>query len=533
MKKIVLLILVLNGLSLSIDAQSKLDQNWILGFRNSAPNNPSVGYYGGMKMKFENNTVSLDTFKIYCTTPTGVANNSEGNLLFYTSGCSIYNSQDEIMENGEDIHEGENIFCPPNAYVPGDDLIKSGTIVLNVPNSADKYVVLNLRIEGDLFSKMILTEVDMAQNNGLGKVIQKNILLLQDSLVDAVSSVRHANGRDWWIIVPRGTNRSFWKILLTPEGVQMPLLETLPPPYTPFTFTYFIETSEPPYTEEVLLPEYIIECHSIQANFSPNGKYYFRMVKGQEIEIYDFDRCTGALQLRRLVPIPSYDSNIPNDLAPAGGLAISPNSNLLYFNNTQQLLQLNISTDSIQTSTPIQIAYYDGFYQDSPLFAANFFQMRNAPDGKIYMTSGNGVRVLHVINQPNQPGLACDFKQHSFALPKWTSWVLNYFPNFNLGAETGSNCDSLSTSAEQYNKRNNYLKVQPIPADDMINLQFDDPFDGKIEVFSSVGALIDECTLRNCTNTSINTSYYPDGIYFITCKKEQINYSIKRFIVHH
>jgi hypothetical protein len=47
------------------------------------------------------------------------------------------------------------------------------------------------------------TVVDMSQNNGLGQVVSKNNLILADTLSScALQAVRHANGRDWWILAP-------------------------------------------------------------------------------------------------------------------------------------------------------------------------------------------------------------------------------------------------------------------------------------------------------------------------------------------
>ncbi|MEO8069327.1 MAG: T9SS type A sorting domain-containing protein, partial [Flavobacteriales bacterium] len=66
-----------------------------------------------------------------------------------------------------------------------------------------------------------------------------------------------------------------------------------------------------------------------------------------------------------------------------------------------------------------------------------------APDGKIYISTGNGTFKLHVINQPDSLGLACDLVQHGIDLPTYWFNSLPNHPNYHLGALDGSICDSL------------------------------------------------------------------------------------------
>ena len=534
-KKLFLIIWVCCAIVLH--GQSKRDQNWILGKTNNAAGDLSNGYYGGMQFKFENGTVKIDTIDIRTTTPTGVANDENGNLLFYTNGCSIFNRQHEIMENGTDITGGETLWCG-YIYQPGNVFVKSGTVVLPLPDSDTRYMVVNLALVntiefGPYYGKIVCAEVDMSANGGLGKVVQSNTTIVEDSLVDALSAVRHANGRDWWIMVPRGTDRAFWQILVTPQGLQPAVLQTSQPPYTPFTLQTIKDIDVWPY-EYVTLNEYQYEGGGIQASFSPDGTKYCRIVKEQEVEVYDFDRCSGVLSLRRLVPVHSFEYPDSLTYTSASGLAISPNSRYLYFNNNEELFQLDISDDSLASSVPILIDTYDGFFNDFHVFAANFFQMRNAPDGKIYMGCGNGTRVLHVIEQPNEPGLACSFKQHGLVLPRWHIWIINYFPNFNLGAAIGSSCDSLSVGTEQATDQWAKTTVRPNPADGYIDLQFGDIFTGGIEVYTASGVFVQSKQYSAALTAHISVADLPNGMYFLRCVEDDgKRYHIYRVVVTH
>lgn len=60
------------------------------------------------------------------------------------------------------------------------------------------------------------------------------------------------------------------------------------------------------------------------------------------------------------------------------------------------------------------IGVFDGY--QSP-FPTTFFNAQLAPDCKVYINSLTTVDVLHVIHNPDEPGLACNFEQHAVQLP--------------------------------------------------------------------------------------------------------------------
>ena len=170
---------------------------------------------------------------------TGVANDENGNLLFYSTGCKIISKNFEVMENGDDIDSGaDNIESCPD--LGGALYLKNGTFVL--PDSKDEniYNVFYLRIirtsdTSNLIDRLYQARVDVSANNGLGRVLEKNKVILEDSLRNQISVTRHGNGRDWWIVFPRGVGREFWRILVGSEGTQVLDMITIPEPQPPFS----------------------------------------------------------------------------------------------------------------------------------------------------------------------------------------------------------------------------------------------------------------------------------------------------------
>ncbi|MEO8590451.1 MAG: hypothetical protein ABI432_13835, partial [Flavobacteriales bacterium] len=96
-----------------------------------------------------------------------------------------------------------------------------------------------------------------------------------------------------------------------------------------------------------------------------------------------------------------------------------------------------------------------------------------APDGKIYISTGNGTQHLHVIHTPDEPGLACNMEQHGIALPRYFSNSLPNHPNYHLGPVDGSVCDSLGINTGLDEEQQSIeLKAFPNPSDGRFTLSW-------------------------------------------------------------
>ncbi len=502
-------------------SQSKRDARWVMGYYSSLPGNENTDEFGGMYLTFENGVVKIEKFDIFSDTPMATANDENGNLLFYSTGCTIFNRKMQVMDNGNAINPSS--YCQKNE--DSFTFIRSGGIAL--PNPANnqlwynfQYTFKDTTISGwPLIHQLYLTTVDMTGDDSLGSVVRKQDIMIEDTLTGMYSAVRHGNGRDWWVVVPRGTNHSFWRMQITPQGVQPAVLQTLPPPYTPFNHTVIINTEQPPYYYDTIpVSEYNSEANNGQADFSPDGHTYARIIPNYgDVEIYDFNRCTGLLKLRRVFPVPRspYPTDPEYNLPPACGLSFSPDSRYLYFSNTGGLYQLDLSDN---TSDYVLIGTYTGF--QTQFFYVTFFQMHLAPDGKIYMGTSYGTKYLHVIDHPNEAGLACGFRERGLELPRWTSWTINYFPNFNLYDDPYGSCDSLGINDPNYTGASLFeeFKVFPNPASaGLIKVYVPPCASARVSVFSIDGKLLYE--MKEVTGNviyGIDCSDWASGVYVVT-----------------
>ncbi|MBK8193441.1 MAG: hypothetical protein IPK76_09575 [Lewinellaceae bacterium] len=258
---------------------------------------------------------------------------------------------------------------------------------------------------------------------------------MKDSLMTSeLTAVRHANGMDWWIITPQYNNDRYYVFLLTKNGI----VDTL--------------------DQQIGMARTV---DSWQCAFSNDGTKFVRYGPVDDIYIFDFNRSTGQLSNFRFIPLEeeTYQGNQPV----AGGCAFSPNSRFLYISSQYAIYQFDLWADDIEASKQL-IAVYDNFYSPYP---TTFNTMQLGPDCKIYISIPNGVDVLHVINSPDEPGLACDLVQHGVSLPSYNA-AMPLFPNYRLGATPSYPCDSTLSVRVNAPVPSNGVMVMPNPASDQL-----------------------------------------------------------------
>lgn len=462
MLKILNLLLLL---PLSLLAQDKHDYNWMLG---TPPNNPA-NLYGGSWIKFHSEPPEVSFFN----TPLRLASHAtvsdkDGQLLFYTNGCKIANWQHQIMSNGDSLNPGKtyNDYCKNNGSYP----VVQGHLILPWPESEHRHILFHMRIADGfdlLKTEMLSSVVDMSLENGLGGVIPKykNQIAVDDTLAPMLTAVRHGNGRDWWVVVPRNASNGYYRLLLTPAGLSGPYIQHLG---TPWTYQYW----------------------SGQAAFSPDGSWYARANPHNELHLFRFDRCTGLLSQPLKLPLPG---------AFACGVAFSPNSQRLYVGTGFDLFQYDLTKTNVAGSKKL-VGQYDGYTMGG--LATNFFQMMPAPNGKIYMTSTTGVTVMHTIHNPNALGLACDFQQHDLLLPTRRHWMPPNFPHFRLYDLPGSPCDTLGISAAPAPTlpAGSPVALWPNPAEESCTVQY-----------LGAGHLAGQWALHSSTGQVARQGVWPEG----------------------
>jgi PKD repeat protein len=387
------------------------DHVWLFGYGSQSPN-PG---FGGTVIDF--NTIPPDIFYQYNEMNFDITDASmsdiNGELQFYTNGIYVANKEYQVMANGANINPGQYA----DEHADYGYFLNQGAFAVPHPDGSNRYFLIHAdkrypTEQVDWNSKYLYYSlIDMNLESELGKIVAKNQVIINDTLTTGhLTAVRHANGRDWWMIEHEMSSKDYHRVLITPEGIDNVGMAS-----TSFS-----------------IPEEGIG----QSVFSSDGSVFARMNaynfdNGQQIEIYKFDRCSGYLteQLKIL-----YD-----DDAYTAGIAISPNSRFLYVPSFGNLYQFDLQAADIIGSK--QTIHYDGFTENGA--STGFFLAQLAPDGKIYISASNTVHYLHVIHQPNLPYPDCMVEQHGITLPTYNSFSMPNFPNYRLGPLDGSPCDTL------------------------------------------------------------------------------------------
>jgi len=396
-------------ISVNVTIAQKHDHTLLFGYDGgeASPNDPegcvtTMTFEDGAA-KFVDNQVINMSFN-----DTNVSMSDEaGNLIFYYNGVYIENAEFKPMEGGDTLNVWEDL---------GSDTPQGG-IALPYPGQPGKYILFHET--EDYFAiplwsfegvALYYSIIDMAENNGLGRVTERKTLLLADTLsYGQLTAVRHANGRDWWLLVGESHTNRFYSFRIDISGIQLVNIQSIGSPRKDgFGHSYF----SPDGTK-------YMSSHAI--DFGPNGEYIY---------IYDFDRCSGLLSNVKEIHL----------LGNVGsGIAISPNSRFLYCAVEEYLYQYDLESANIIGSR-ITVGTYNGHVDPFP---TKFDKCFLAPDGKIYVVTSSGSRTLHLVNRPDEVGSGCDFQQPGIRLPCYNANSFPHFPNYRLGPLDGSACDTL------------------------------------------------------------------------------------------
>jgi len=375
-----------------------------------SPNNPE----GGINiLRFEEGNLQISDNQLidmWFNDTDAAISDSAGNLLFYFNGVYLEDISRQIMENGDTL----------NAYIETGYDLPQGAIIIPYPGHSNQYILFHeeegyVDIPGWTSSCLGLyySVIDMTYNNGLGKVIERKVPLLIDTLeYGKLALCRHANGRDWWLAVGKSHTNVFYSILINPKGVHLVRAQAV---------------------------GLIREDSFGQASFSPDGTKYIisggygaSINAGQSIEIYDFDRCRGEFSNHHQIIFNDHTNTLM-------GSIISPNSRWLYAPSIRLLYKFDLWATNIGSSKEL-IDEYEPFNDPFP---TAFMMGYLAPDDKIYIYTTSGSRTLHVIHKPDEAGADRAFEQHGIRLHCYNSSSLPTFANYRLGPVDGSACDTL------------------------------------------------------------------------------------------
>jgi hypothetical protein len=469
------------------------------GYSQKRENIWELGYHGkilgGAGINFINGTP--DTFtSVYRPMTFFLTDNSicdsNGNLLFYTNGQYIANRKNDSLQNCKNFNPGiEN-----EEYAnQGQPYIES-FVILPDPGNSNRYYVIGTNGE-EVYSRGFYQDkpldikysiVDMTKDSGYGGIdsSHKAITIFKDSLARGfITACKNGNGRDWWIIIHQWYYNRFYKLLLTSNGISKIDSQNI----------------------GSIIPNDVIG----QACFSPDGSHYALIRNSGDLDIFNFDRCSGLFSDSINIKVP-IDAPYEYIYGPFG-CAFSSSGRFLYVDDESHLYQYDLQSGNINTSK-ILIAHYHHDPIIDPDSIDLFFPMQLRPDNKIYMNTLGGSQYFHVINSPDSAGLNSNFKQYQLVISDF-NLAIPTFPNYQLGPELGSDCDTL-TSIQNTKVNRLKLSAYPNPVHTSFFLSYHLPQNtsGEVEVFNLLGQRIYSATLSPWSSIhEIDAGKWANGIY--------------------
>ncbi|NRA49125.1 MAG: T9SS type A sorting domain-containing protein, partial [Phaeodactylibacter sp.] len=350
--------------------------------------------------------------------------------------------------------------------------------------------------------RILYSVVDMSANQGLGRVVEKNVALFEEhTAAGQLTAVRHANGEDWWVVSALDQSPEYAFFLLDNMGTEFSHIDSIG------------------------LPASYRGSRGGQANFSPDGQYYARY-SADGLFLMEFDRQAGELSAFQHIPIP--------DVHARGGVAFSPSSELCYVSAFDTIMQFDLMAPDIGASGTV-VAVYDGFVD---LFAITFGNLQLGPDCKIYCKVFAAVPYLHVIHQPNERGTACQVEQRGVVLPYRNYSMLPHFPNYRLGPLIPGEappppCETVVSTPTAPLPGRPGFSLYPNPASGFTTVEFSTPLSGRVSItlYSLQGQQVLQKTAgEGAQQIILETAALPGGTYFCRVTGVDGITDVKKFV---
>jgi gliding motility-associated-like protein len=347
----------------------------------------------GKQVNFQSGSFEFTDFTGNPNTKASICD-KEGNLVLYTNGRTIWNSNHEIVLNGEKL-------------IPDDAFQNKRPIFVPYPKKDGWYILFYEEeyydnIPRGLYgNKLFYAEIDTKANNGKGEVVRQKIKI-HDNYHSGPTIAGFCDNSFYWLVNDRNDNT------VIDKGIDR---------------IYFYKIDENGVNPVPVINEHFMIGNSGSYRFSPNGDKLSFFMDGSFIGnvIADFNFKTGELYNPKII----YDYFVFSR-------EFSPDSRLLYYFFGPYLLQVDASitdngtfyqsVDTIFTLRQNKDVSYPG--QD----------IRLAPDGKLYIHYIDAItrkNKLGRINKPNLKGSACEpelnLRDIDFYNFKFPDFVTSFF----------------------------------------------------------------------------------------------------------
>ncbi|BDS14743.1 T9SS type A sorting domain-containing protein [Aureispira anguillae] len=474
-------IFIVLGLIYSLNCFAQQHDNyWLVGAGQSGIKSTQITFSGSFALDSISRNMRINRAAISIS-------DSIGNLIFYSNGIKIHNAQHQLMQNGDSLNPGQVADNFRQTGYP----INESMIAIPHPVQTNKYYIFHQAITNTsaiagFADKLYYTLVDMNLNGGLGEVEIKNQILLEnDSMCGGqLEVVKHGNGRDWWLIQPMSGTNGYHVFLIAGNIIS-------------YHHKQYLGTSK------------ILGSEAAgQATFSHQGDKYFRYDYRNDLDIYDFDRCSGYLSNYLHIPVIDSIDNLAGSGA-SSGAAVSLNDRYLYVSSWIYMYQFDLWASNIAASKDT-VAIHDNFTPTA--IPTLFSSIQTAPDGKIYGRAYSN-QYLHVVDYPDLAGTACNVRQHGIDIFFHNGQFLPNMPHYRTPRLAGSACDTL-TNVVDIQKVMNQVTLYPNPSSNSVTIESESVIENVI-IYDALGREVNNLQTINQRIVELGIRDLENGIYTV------------------
>ncbi len=335
----------------------------------NSQNETANWYFGnGAGLSFNNGVLTvLNDGNMVAPEGCTAISDRDGNLKFYSNGETIWNSNHQVMSNGNGLS--------------GDVNLTQNSIVVPNPTNEDIYYLFTLRTAvGNFFSPGVYYSTIDFSSNPLGVVTDKNIRILNTS-----------SERITGIFLPE---ENYFKVITFSKEPYVPVFGTPPPTNIEINTFNFIDVTSAgvSYSSSTIVDRATLsEVGAMK--ISPNGQKLAIADNGRgRIFMYNINAASDQVEYTSYINTGVFGAP---DLPPYS-VEFSPNSKVLYFTyGYGAVFRYDLFSPSL-TNDKVGIG-------SNALFPSAALQL--ASDGKIYIANyasdGSPSNYMSVIHDPN------------------------------------------------------------------------------------------------------------------------------------
>jgi hypothetical protein len=489
-----------------------------------------------VKFDFNNGGVNISKMPVLSGAfATSCISDTQGNLQFYSITYNIAQINGDLMQNGDSTNSPGGMEM--SNHYGGGSLFPQSDIIL--PKKGNQYYVFATGMSDSNWTKwygggyypffeyLNYSIVDMDSNGGLGKVLVKNKIILdsQTYFNVAMSAVRHGNGKDWWLVKEDYRKHGFQVFRITPDSIIGPTYYYVP---VAKRGNYWAQSTVIEFSRDGKQMASTMYSDMIDSIQIPQTWDYNR------VDLYDFDRCTGAITHRQkyIVPAPYDTDGIPPLLSAEGkcGVCFSPNSQLLYFSTIYSIYQLNLADTAVHHG--LKVHGIDTLIDFFPLYNT----MALAPNNKIYIGNFGGTRkYMSTIDNPDVLGMGCGFHSNAVSQPFNANLKSPpYMPYFGLVSEV---CFPAGNGSITQNNNKGPLRVYPNPASTHLIVESEQFGEQPNEIILStlLGQVLQRQVFKTSTKQyQLNIAGLARGVYMVAVKSmgtEKQLFGVRKVVV--